>query len=63
MSNRFLRLPEVKAEVGLSAATIYRMMPRNEFPSQVRLTARCVGWWEADIQQWKAQRQPARPSN
>lgn len=60
MSNRFLRLPEVKAEVGLSAATIYRMIPRNEFPTQVRLTKRCVGWWEADIRQWKAQREPAR---
>lgn len=59
-SDRFLRLPEVKAEVGLSRATIYRMIAREEFPRHHQLSARCVGWYESQIAAWKAQRLPAR---
>jgi len=56
-SSRFLRLPEVKLEVGLSRATIYRLIARSEFPAQHQLSVRCVGWYAAEIEAWKSTRQ------
>jgi prophage regulatory protein len=32
-----LRLPEVEARVGLSKATIYRMIKKGEFPAPARM--------------------------
>ncbi len=52
MSNRILRLPRVKTETGLSRSTIYYLMTKGEFPKQVKLSARAVGWTEASINEW-----------
>jgi len=49
---RILRLAEVIHIVGLSRATIYRLIAQGAFPAQVSLTSRCVGWWHADISSW-----------
>lgn len=56
---RFLRLPDVKAETGLSRATIYRLESRGDFPARDHLSARAVGWWSEDIDNWKASRRRA----
>lgn len=53
---RILRRPEVINAVGLSTATIYRMMAESKFPKPVKLGARSVGWLESDIQAWLEQR-------
>jgi prophage regulatory protein len=47
-----LRLPQVMARVGLSRSSIYLGISRSEFPRQVRLGARAVGWLQADIDEW-----------
>jgi prophage regulatory protein len=39
-----LRLPSVKAETGLSCATIYRRIADGLWPKPVSLGARAVGW-------------------
>jgi prophage regulatory protein len=48
---RLIRLPEVKARVGLSRSTIYARIKSNEFPAPVRLgsNARSVAWLESSI--------------
>jgi len=51
-NNRLLRLPEVRALVGLSTTTIYTRMNRGEFPKPISLGGRLVAWVEADIQNW-----------
>lgn len=51
-SGRFLRISDVVATVGLSRATIYRMIASGDFPKQVRLTAQCSGWWQASVDEW-----------
>lgn len=53
---RILRRPEVINAVGLSTATIYRLMSENKFPKPVKLGARSVGWVETDIQSWLEER-------
>lgn len=51
--HRFYRLREVTALVGLSRATIYRLIKLGTFPSGVSLTGnRAVGWSESDLAQW-----------
>jgi prophage regulatory protein len=53
---RFLRMPDVVGEVKLSAPTINRLHRKGEFPKKVRISANAVGWWESEIEAWKAAR-------
>jgi prophage regulatory protein len=53
---RILRLPEVMARVGLCRASIYQYIARGDFPKQVILGPRCVGWLEHEIAAWLASR-------
>lgn len=53
------RLPEVVAICGISRSTIYEMIHRDEFPPQVKLGARAVGWHRSDIEAWLASRPAA----
>jgi prophage regulatory protein len=49
-----LRLRQVSARTGLARSTIYERIHAGEFPAQVPLGARAVGWLEADIDAWIA---------
>ena len=53
------RLPAVLEITGLSKATIYRLLEREEFPPRVQLSPRCVGWRAADVDVWLAERAAA----
>lgn len=56
MAYTILRLPEVKARTGLSRSSIYLRMTNHEFPRPVSLGGRAVGWVEADIENWLAEK-------
>ncbi len=49
-----LRLRQVVARTGLSRSTIYERIHAGQFPAQIPLGARAVGWLEADIEAWIA---------
>ncbi len=53
---RFLRLPEVMERTGLSRSTIYVRLAAGRFPRPVALGGRAVGWIEAEIEEWVAER-------
>lgn len=62
MSDRFLRRPEVEAEIGRSKASIYKLMqlPPDDplhLPRPKRIGRRAVAWPQSSIDAWKA-RQP-----
>jgi len=57
---KMLRERDVKALTGLSRITRWRLERRNEFPKKVQLTARCVGWCEAEVVAWLKTRAEAR---
>ena len=63
MSERIYRLPDVKAQTGLSRSTLYAMMAEGRFPKPMKLGERAVGWSESEIATWlegrKAQRTAA----
>lgn len=52
MSQAILRLPAVKARTGLSRSTIYLRVSEGAFPKPISIGPRCVGWIEAEIEQW-----------
>ncbi len=58
--DRFLRLAEVEALIGLARSTIYQMISDGEFPSSYRLSQRAVGWKQRDIARWIESRQPTK---
>ncbi|HMM57268.1 MAG TPA: AlpA family transcriptional regulator [Rudaea sp.] len=49
---RMLRLPEVIRKTALSRSQIYRLIDFGEFPKQVPLCERAVGWIEEEIDLW-----------
>ena len=49
---RILKLKEVCSIVGLKPSTIYKLMSSGEFPKQIKLTAKSVGWANSEINHW-----------
>ena len=52
MSNRLLKLKEVVAITGRSAATIYRDMGAGTFPKPVELGPNSVRWVDDAVENW-----------
>jgi prophage regulatory protein len=46
---RILRFATVAERTGETKSQIYAKMSREEFPKPVKLSPRCVGWIEAEI--------------
>lgn len=53
-SEKILRLPQVKAMVGLGTTAIYDKIKHGDFPKQIKL-GRLSGWIESEIQAWITQ--------
>jgi len=49
---RILKLKEVCSIVGLKPSTIYKLMSSGNFPKQIKLTAKSVGWANSEINHW-----------
>lgn len=54
MSERLqiLKMRDVTRLTTLHRATIYRLIERDEFPKQIRIGRRRVGWRAADVSAW-----------
>ena len=52
MQQRILRLPEVISRTGVSRSSIYLKISKNEFPSQIILGERMMGFLESDVDEW-----------
>ena len=53
---RILRRTDVQKMTGLSRSTIYRWSSNGNFPKPSKLGPRAVGWPEAQIRAWIADR-------
>lgn len=56
MENQMLRAPEVMARTGLSRVTIWRRVRAGTFPAPTELGENSIGWPEAEISAWLANR-------
>ena len=61
-SKTILRLTEVLRRTGFSRSTLYLRIAKGEFPPQVSLGARSVGWVEAEVDAWIARKVNMRPA-
>lgn len=57
---RILRFAAVAERTGETKSQIYAKMARDEFPKPVKLSPRCVGWIEAEIDIYLKQKIEAR---
>ncbi|MCP9823871.1 AlpA family transcriptional regulator [Synechococcus sp. EJ6-Ellesmere] len=55
-TRRLLRLPEVKAKVGLSRTAIYKLIAAGAFPRQISIGPRTVAWSQDDLEAWIVER-------
>ncbi|RWO45971.1 MAG: AlpA family transcriptional regulator [Mesorhizobium sp.] len=60
MTQNIIRMQEVKKATGLSKATLYRRIARNEFPKPVPLGVNSVGWLSEEVAAWQKARIAAR---
>lgn len=49
---KLMRCQEVIKTVGLSRASIYRLMEEGLFPRPVRIGKAAIAWKQEDLQQW-----------
>ena len=49
---KILRLKQVIELTGLSRSTIYLFIQNQQFPIQVKLSSKMVGWVEAEVTKW-----------
>ena len=52
VSKTIWRLPNVMSRTGLSRSSIYNKISKGEFPEQVRLGIRSVGWISGEVDDW-----------
>ncbi|EHO2015382.1 AlpA family transcriptional regulator [Escherichia coli] len=50
--NRFIKIESVLERCAISRATLYRLIKQGDFPRQVHLSQRAVGWLESDVDEW-----------
>ena len=55
-SKRILRLQQVRERTGLGKSSIYAKAATEDFPSQIKLSARAAGWLESEIDEWITKR-------
>lgn len=51
-SDRIIKLPEVMSMTGLSRSSIYLLIKKGSFPTQVKLSTRSSGWFWREIYSW-----------
>jgi len=51
-----LRRKQVEARVGLRRSSLYQRISEGSFPAPIKLGGRAVGWIEAEITEWLANR-------
>lgn len=51
-AERFIKLPDVMAKVGLGRSSIYAKMKSGDFPKSIELSRSNVVWLESEIDHW-----------
>jgi prophage regulatory protein len=51
-TKRALRMPALRAKVGLSPATIYVRVAAGTFPQPFKLGPGATAWWEHEVDAW-----------
>ncbi|HEY8097750.1 MAG TPA: AlpA family transcriptional regulator [Methylobacter sp.] len=55
-SNNIIRLPQAIKKTGVSRGTIYNLIKSGDFPKQIQLSPRTMGFLEHEVDAWIAER-------
>jgi len=56
VTERILRLPQVREYTGFPTSTIYDHVRKGLLPSPVKIGPRAVGWLLSDLEKWLEKR-------
>lgn len=56
MTETILRLAAVTKRTGYGRSSVYAKMARGEFPKEISLGPRAVGWLQSEVENWIQQR-------
>jgi len=59
LEDRYIRIKELALMLGISKNTIYRLVKKDKFPKQIRLTERTSVWRLSEVNQWIKEREYA----
>lgn len=59
IEDRYIRVKELSAMLGIAKSTIYRLVKEDKFPKQIKLTERTVVWRLSVINKWVADKENA----
>ena len=57
IEDRYIRIKELSAMLGISRSSIYRLVQENKFPKQIKLTDRTSVWRLSVINHWVAEKE------
>ncbi|RAS21508.1 helix-turn-helix transcriptional regulator [Paraburkholderia bryophila] len=49
---RIIRIATVLERTGLKKTCIYRLIKNGQFPSSIKLSHKCAGWVESEVNDW-----------
>tara|TARA_R110000782_G_scaffold201927_2_gene290558 strand:- start:47730 stop:47912 length:183 start_codon:yes stop_codon:yes gene_type:complete len=55
LTDRFVGIRDVARRTALSRTTIARSVKAGSFPTPVRFSPTCLGWYESEIDTWIAE--------
>ena len=56
MDRQIYRLPDVMKRTGLKRSSLYSAMQKDEFPKQISIGVRSVGWISQEVDKWLEER-------
>ena len=55
-----VRIKDVVRMTGLSRSTIYRLIAKNQFPKQFKISMHSIAWRTSAIEQWVVDREQVK---
>ena len=55
--DRYIRIKELAIMLSIGRSTIYKLMKKNQFPQQIKLSERTVVWRLSVINEWIKERE------
>jgi prophage regulatory protein len=55
--DRYIRIKELAIMLSIGRSTIYKLMKKNQFPQQIKLSERTVVWRLSVIKEWIKERE------
>lgn len=55
--DRYIRIKELAIMLSIGRSTIYKLMKKNQFPQQIKLSERTVVWRISVINEWIKERE------